>query len=299
MSNIQRWFSHLQHWQVVIISLGLSLLLGLLDYQTGYGYSFSIFYIFPVAITAWYSGYGPGFFVSAFSAIVWWGSNVLAGETFSDPLMPYWNTITRLSFFTIIAYLLNRLHQSYEYERRLSRTDYLTGVFNRRAFFALLKAEMERQRRHQRPFSLAYIDLDDFKAINDRFGHSEGDRLLHDIATTMAENLRSSDVIARLGGDEFGILLLESNAEQAEQVMRRLQDQLRAAVQVDRGPVTLSIGITTFNQVPDSVDELMKQADAMMYQAKSSGKDTLQQQVYRTSPQRLKSESDHANPGML
>jgi len=143
------------------ITLGCVMVLGLIDYATGHDYAFSIFYVFPVALAVWFINAKAGILLSLFSVVVWDVSNRLAGEEqFPNPFIAYWNTATRFGFFIIITTLLTRLRQALEHERVLSRTDYLSGVLNSRAFYALAAAEIERQQRHLHPFSLAYIDLD-------------------------------------------------------------------------------------------------------------------------------------------
>jgi diguanylate cyclase (GGDEF)-like protein len=102
------------------------------------------------------------------------------------------------------------LRSAMEREKEAARTDSLTGAMNSRAFGELATAELHRARRYERPFTIAYVDIDDFKAVNDRFGHSSGDTLLRLVAETMKHNSRAVDVIARVGGDEFVILFPET-----------------------------------------------------------------------------------------
>lgn len=265
---------------VLGISLGCVMVMGLIDYATGYEYSFAIFYVFPVAFAAWFINTKAGILISLFSAIVWDISNRLAGEHLSHPAIAYWNTATRFGFFIIIIALLTRLRQALEHERALSRTDYLSGALNSRAFYALVATEIERQRRHRHPFSLAYIDLDNFKSINDLYGHITGDELLKAVARMIAENLRTIDAVARLGGDEFAILLLETPADTAQLAMERMQALLLATMRQRQWPVTFSIGIVTCLVSPPSVDALVQLADDQMYLVKRNGKNNIRLSTY-------------------
>ncbi|WP_051036080.1 GGDEF domain-containing protein [Stanieria cyanosphaera] len=121
--------------------------------------------------------------------------------------LPYWNASVRLGFFLITASLLAALKQAYEEQQKLARTDFLTELINRNFFLELLQLESLRSLRYQRPFTLAYLDIDDFKLINDRYGHHHGDKLLKIITQTIKKEIRATDIFARLVGDEFALLL--------------------------------------------------------------------------------------------
>jgi diguanylate cyclase (GGDEF)-like protein len=122
---------------------------------------------------------------------------------------------------------------------------------------------------------VAYLDLDNFKEVNDRFGHSRGDSLLRLVAATIRTNLRKTDMVARLGGDEFALLLPETGYEPAAAVLRKIHQLLLGKMQRCGYPVTCSIGAVTFLRPAESVEELIKRADACMYAAKRGGKDRM------------------------
>jgi diguanylate cyclase (GGDEF)-like protein len=127
--------------------------------------------------------------------------------------------------------------------------------------------------------TLAYIDCDNFKAINDCFGHQTGDNLLCSVANTLQKSIRVTDIVARLGGDEFAILLPETGYEQAEVVIRKIQKILLDVMQKNRWPITFSFGVVTFHSPPNTVDEIIKRSDALMYSAKQSGKNMIKHEV--------------------
>jgi len=154
----------------------------------------------------------------------------------------------------------------------VARTDFLTGVPNWRAFAERATTELNRARRYGRPLTFAYVDLDDFKAVNDRYGHAAGDTLLSDVARTIGHVLRRTDVIARLGGDEFAVLLPETGPEPAWIVLRKLHNAVRIALAEAGWPVTASIGAVTCVVPPADVDELVRLADQLMYDVKRIGK---------------------------
>jgi diguanylate cyclase (GGDEF)-like protein len=116
-----------------------------------------------------------------------------------------------------------------------------------------------------------YADLDRFKQVNDVFGHSEGDRLLGEVATLIKEGLRNTDIVARLGGDEFGILMPDAGEEQARVTLERVADTL-AQVVGGRWPVGVTFGAVTFRQPPEDADRAVRMADELMYKGKSQGR---------------------------
>ena len=156
-------------------SFFLIILLGIIDYLTGFELSFSFFYLIPVSITAWGIGKKAGLSISVISAITWVGSNLFAGETYTNNFIAIWNTFIRLGFFSVVTILIHTLHLLLEEERSLARTDPLTGALNRRAFYDILAAKNLLALRNQRPSTLVYIDVDNFKEINDCKGHMTGD----------------------------------------------------------------------------------------------------------------------------
>ncbi len=166
-----------------------------------------------------------------------------------------------------------------QFENRLRRDanhDPLTGLANRTLFLDHLQMTIERAKRNpQELFGVMFLDLDEFKSINDSFGHSEGDNLLKQIASRLESVLRSSDLIARLGGDEFTILFIcIENSAAAAQIAERIQDALKAAFEIGNGEIfiTASIGIALSTAKYDKAEEILHAADVAMYRAKAQGK---------------------------
>jgi diguanylate cyclase (GGDEF)-like protein len=161
-----------------------------------------------------------------------------------------------------------------------SRKDSLTGLVNKGGFYQIVDAEIELCRRYKRTLSIAYIDCDNFKQVNDRFGHHVGDNLLRVISRTMQRKLRGSDLAGRLGGDEFAVMLPETNAEACRMVIEMLQQRLLHEMNENGWPVTFSIGIATFTRMPPSIDDMVRQADKLMYAVKNSSKGAIKQEVF-------------------
>jgi diguanylate cyclase (GGDEF)-like protein len=250
------------------------LLVGLIDRLTGLELSFSILYLLPIGLLAWFGDRRSAVFLSGLAALTWFAVDHLSGVRYVHPLLAYWNAVVRLGFFLAVSYLLP-FRTELGQERRLSRFDALTGVPNHRHFVELAERELYRSRRYQRPLSVAYIDVDDFKQVNDRHGHAAGDALLRALADQICRNVRASDVVGRLGGDEFAILLPETESEAAKAVLRKLQQRLRDPAGTAGMPVTLSIGAVSFRTLPPSTAQLIGWADRLMYQVKRGHKDDL------------------------
>ena len=265
----------------ILLSVGFIfvLLLGVIDYLTGREISFAIFYLIPICLVAWFTNRRNGIMISVASAVTWFLAETMSGPAYSHFYVPYWNVATRFSFFLIVNHMLSALKSTLERERELARTDSLTEVANGRAFYELSKMEINKARRYGRPVTTMYIDLDNFKMVNDTFGHSIGDALLRSVAGTIQKNIRVTDVVARLGGDEFVILLPETSGEAAQVVVNKLQQRLLSAMKENGWPVTFSIGAITFIDPPESVDEMIQKTDRLMYAAKKNGRNRIVHEV--------------------
>jgi diguanylate cyclase (GGDEF)-like protein len=259
--------------------LTILFLIGVVDYITGEEISLSVFYLLPVSLATWRAGRWIGILFCFFAAIVWFFIDLITGHVYSHFIIPYWNAFERLCFFLIVSYHLSKLKNSLMQEKQLARTDTLTGLLNRIAFNDAAQSEIDKARRFKHPFTVAYMDLDNFKIVNDKLGHSVGDALLQLVADNIKKNTRVVDIVARLGGDEFIILLPETGIESAQLVFRKLQERIMEAMQENRWPTTLSIGAITYINPPDTVDNMIKKADSLMYSAKNSGKNTIIQEL--------------------
>jgi diguanylate cyclase (GGDEF)-like protein len=260
---------------MLLTSFLLAMLLGVLDFWTGFEISFSFFYLIPVSLAAWTAGRRGGVLVSIESAAIWLIANRLSGQDFSNLLIPFWNAIMRMGIFIFVTFLLAELRRLLNTEKKLARTDFLTGVLNSRAFYDTANKEIQRAQRHLSPFTLVYIDLDCFKAINDQFGHSVGDKLLRVIADNLTRNTRNLDAVARIGGDEFALLLPQTSQKAAQSLLTRLQGLVLDEMQQNQWAVTLSISAITFVKPPESVDEILRSADQLMYDVKRNGKNAI------------------------
>jgi diguanylate cyclase (GGDEF)-like protein len=244
---------------------------GLLDFLTGWELSFSLFYLLPIVLVTWYAGRNPGLVFSVLCGLVWFVVDSLSGHVYSYPAFRAWNAIIRLSFFVVVTLLLPSL-KALGREKELARQDHLTGAANRRHFFEAVQMELDRSQRYKHAFTIAYIDIDDFKAVNDRFGHNVGDDLLRAVVQRVRRLLRKSDLLARLGGDEFIVLLPVTGRAVAELTVTKIQTALTDEMRSHNWPVTFSIGALTCTDAHLTSDELIKKADELMYSVKMKGK---------------------------
>jgi diguanylate cyclase (GGDEF)-like protein len=161
-------------------------------------------------------------------------------------------------------------------------TDHLTGAANRRRFDQQLELEIERAARYGHPFCLLLLDIDDFKKINDEFGHNAGDRVINDLAKILREHIRAPDLAARIGGDEFAVLLVETTAVKGLEVAERLRQTIKAcdflAGQSGTIKITASIGIVESQPDKRTTSEVLaRRADSALYAAKREGRDRVNQ----------------------
>ena len=166
-----------------------------------------------------------------------------------------------------------KLYQNYQQARRDSQTDPLTGVGTRRVLEKVLAAEYARAARYNRPFSIAIVDIDNFKQINDQTGHAAGDKALKNLAKIMTDTSRSADIVTRYGGDEFVLLMPETEMHNAARILERIRRQAKTISIPKFRNVTISCGLAQWNGSPDDTPlSILKRADAALYQAKNEGR---------------------------
>jgi diguanylate cyclase (GGDEF)-like protein len=212
------------------------------------------------------------------SALTWLVADLML-NSFSSIIIPYLNETFRLIVFLIVANIIFELKTALEKHKKLAMTDSLTGIANRRAFFNSANMELNKARRFGYILSILYMDVDNFKAVNDQYGHNIGDMFLRSVAETIKNNIRVIDICARLGGDEFGIILSETGAQSALAVANKLQGKLLKRMRDKDWPAGFSMGVAIFERTPDSVNEMITRADTLMYSAKKKGKNMIQHEI--------------------
>ena len=266
-------------WIVGLALVGVAII-GLLDYRIGLELSLSVFYLCPVGIASWYTGRKTGVLIALLATLSALVGDLLAGNLSAHPGILIWNGLLHLGFMLIVAYLLDRLHTNIKNEHKLARIDSVTGVSNRRAFRELLQYHLDYAAREGIPIGLAYIDLDDFKRVNDTHGHSEGDRMLQLFAQALQTSVRRTDIVARLGGDEFALLIPGANLSAAESLIAKVLRALQQAFKREVCMVTCSVGCVIFQTHMPSADDAIRSADLLMYNVKTQGKNAVAFEVF-------------------
>jgi diguanylate cyclase (GGDEF)-like protein len=275
---IKRLFRYLETISPGILIVGCyvySTVICYLDYLTG-DYSLSLLYILSSITSAWFVGIYSGIGVSCFN---WSAMAFVSWLQHGHSLLHYWNHSIELFIMLLLCFLIKELRHLYNKEQKQARYDELSGLYNRRCFFKLSEQEIARASRYHHPLTLVYIDIDNFKTINDTQGHQEGDRVISAVGRVLKEKLRATDIAARLGGDEFAVLFTESDFDDANGALNKVQNELLLEMQKYTWPVTFSIGaITTVNAIPN-LDILLAKADGLMYEIKNNGKAGLRHQT--------------------
>jgi diguanylate cyclase (GGDEF)-like protein len=278
MKALFKYLDKIPKTVIPVVGFLMVFLLGIIDNLTGYELSFSIFYFVPINFVAWFGKRTHAVIISVLSAAIWLWADLASGHTYSHLAIPVWNSIMRLGFFLMGTLSLSAIKKLLEREQAFARIDFLTGITNSRAFEEIAKIEIDRSVRFSRPFTIAYIDIDNFKQVNDTLGHSEGDNLLKVVAETIKNNTRSIDIVSRLGGDEFAILLPETNETNAKIAISMMQEHLLDVVS-NKWPITFSIGTVTCYK-SCNLDELIQEADNLMYSVKESGKNRIEYKIH-------------------
>lgn len=184
----------------------------------------------------------------------------------------------QLNITKTLIYLVDQVSSELEEKNKilknLSYTDSLTGIYNHRFFIEALENEVKRALRYDKKLSLAILDIDNFKEINDLYGHIVGDKVLIEVASKIKASCRETDIICRYGGDEIVVILIETGIEKAREICERINHSLGNMVLFDKNiKVTLSIGVAQF--YPKDPENILKKADDRLYKAKNKGKNNI------------------------
>lgn len=233
-----------------------------------------LFYLVPVLLATWFAG-------------LWWGAGMVTASMLLRIVAELDQTdasllvvVANQGAFAVVSGIMMvafwHLQQTQRELQDLAIHDPLTRVLNARAFSNRLTQELHRNRRYRRPLSLLYLDLDNFKELNDSRGHQTGDTVLRLVADAMRLAVRETDIVGRMGGDEFAVLMPETDGALADAVAQRLAEGVKTAFS-GSPTVSASIGIVSFDDTAATADEILRRADQAMYEAKRTGKDRVVQ----------------------
>jgi diguanylate cyclase (GGDEF)-like protein len=255
---------------VVIGTVAFTLLLYAADTRVSNDVRLGMLYLVPVLVATWYEGAVWGALCVAATVVLRMTLEVTQAGT------PLALAAVHQSSFVVVAGItmfgFRHMRRTQDELQRMATHDHLTATLNASAFSRRLAEELRRLRRYPRPGALIYLDLDNFKGLNDAHGHQVGDAVLRRAADALRRAVREVDIVGRLGGDEFAVLMPETDGAVATAAARRLSDGIRQSFD-GKPAVTASVGVVSFGASEASVDDLLRRADQAMYQAKRAGKD--------------------------
>ena len=269
-------FSFLESLSVGLVlsgSLAALLLIGVADVLAPGQVSLAVFNVIPLFVATMRIGRRAGLPLATIAALSWFSSEVVHREARGLSTLFGWDLASRLLFFWVIAELAHQLRNALELARHEGRTDPLTGLLNRRAFFELAEAALRRSRESSDPLAVAYVDIDDFKTVNDTLGHETGDTFLRALGHALRSSARSGDVVARLGGDEFAVLLPSTGLVEARAVGCKLETLIAETLASTEISAGASIGVSVASDGMPNVDALLHAADSAMFHAKRERKE--------------------------
>jgi diguanylate cyclase (GGDEF)-like protein len=246
---------------------------GAVDAATGIDVRVVSLYFLPLAMAGWRLGRRGAVLASLLAATVWMAAQYFGGPQQWSAWIWGANLVTQTAAFVTVGILVALLAERLEAEASLGRRDVLTGLPNRRALFEEAAIVLPLCRRHDNAVSLAFLDLDNFKQVNDRLGHERGDEVLRAFATVLASTPRASDVAARLGGDEFVLLMPHTRRDEALALVDRIRSRFAADARVAQTGVTVSVGLLTEDPASSTIEELLRHTDAALSDGKLGGKD--------------------------
>ena len=256
-------------------ALSMIALVGWIDYFSGAELRVYPLYYAPITLLAWNVGRRGVVIGAVVSAAAWLAGNYLAGRNYTIAGVWLANGLVQAASFGIVGFLISALNEALVRERALSRTDPLTSLLNIRAFHEESSRVLDLCRRRNHPITMAYLDLDNFKAVNDTQGHEAGDETLRRVADILRSATRPSDICGRIGGDEFAVLLPETDADDATVALERLRLLLAERLGAMPVAVTCSVGAVVFRKAPERTADMISAADRRMYAAKAMGKNRL------------------------
>lgn len=259
--------------RAVILALAATAIiaLGLVRMATDAEYAFASLSVIPVIAAAWWCGLYPSMLLAALAAVSWGIGDFASNRVYSSEWIPVINAATRAMTYIVVVLIVSWLKSLLARTEHMAAHNHLTGLLNRQAFGDFGNEEIERCRRYKHSLALVFIDLDNFKKLNDTQGHHVGDKALEATADALHHVLRASDILGRLGGDEFAVILPEIDYESATETGQKILSAIRQAMQ-EYPPVSASVGVAWYRTPRERFAEMLNAADALMYEVKQQRK---------------------------
>ena len=273
--RLVKYFSSKSIYFVICFSFVSLLIVSMLDYVTGYETTLILFYLVPVISASLLLNKNWAIAFSILGTLLVVIVELLSQNIYSSVFIAFWNGLAVFGVFLTVSGILIVLRNSLLKEQKLARLDMVTGISNSRHFYELASIEMSRARRYKRAFTVVYVDVDNFKKVNDDMGHDKGDDLLRLIAATIKKNIRVNDIVSRVGGDEFILLFPETDKGKAKSTIETVFKKLKIVMFNKKWKVTFSAGVITCLTAHCDIQKIIKAADAQMYYAKKHGKNKI------------------------
>jgi diguanylate cyclase (GGDEF)-like protein len=270
------WLRPWPRWGVLVACGALVGLTTVLDLATASEHHVYALYFLPVALAAWYGGRTLWIVIALLSTLLAVLTLPVLGMRDTTWQLTLSNLLTQAVAYGFIGALTERVRSKNVQDSWSLRHDALTSLLNKRGFRECLAERLKVVRRYGRTLTLAYVDLDNFKSVNDSRGHQVGDDVLGVVARVMRLCLRETDAAARVGGDEFAILLPETGLEGAQALLERVRATIEAEMRLFGCAVTASIGAVTFRTPPGTPADVLERADQQMYRVKREGKNRVE-----------------------
>ena len=282
MNIPEKTLMHIRKVAIGLVAASIIVLLGLFRISTEAEFALASAAIVPVVLVSWLNGFAWGGVFSMMAALMWVYADYILGREFSSHWIPFANGLTRLATYLFVAYLTASKRALLMKQIEMATHDALTGIPNRRSFVATGQVEIVRALRYQHAVAVIFIDLDNFKQLNDSRGHDAGDAALKSVASALRKSLRETDHFARLGGDEFAVLLPEISEGAASQAGHKISAAIENSVTAF-APASASIGVAWFEKPGPDFSEMLRAADTLMYEIKNEGKHGVRVQAFRAA----------------
>lgn len=276
---VPTFWSGWRRWVVLGICISFIYLLGEIRSATDAELTFASLALLPVLVIAWIGGRWPGLSMAVIAAAMWSVADIHSGRMFSSQWIPWANGLVRFLTYALVVILAAEVRFLLEREREHATQDELTGLLNRRAFLRAGISEVERARRYRSQLAVVFLDLDNFKRLNDARGHQVGDQALKTAGNALLGATRKNDHVSRLGGDEFAVVFPEIGFDAAVAAGNKIFDSVNMSLNA-YPPARVSVGVAWFQDVDQEFSTMLKAADELMYAVKAAGKNNILAKSY-------------------
>jgi len=269
----QRAYSVKSPHPVAITAVGLVSIAGLavLDSLSGPHVGFAVFYALAIMGVTFHAGWVAGAIMAILSSGAGLSARILYHSDDVSVAAALWNLGNELAVFAALVLVTHYGRSLLDRLASQSRVDSLTGALNTRGVLEAFERERARAVRTASPLSIAFIDLDDMKRVNDELGHAGGDEMLRTLSSSVLATIRETDIFGRVGGDEFALILPDTDEQRALTAIQRLRGVVNGRTGEEIPYISVSVGVVTFRRDPPEASDALRAADSLMYVAKRAG----------------------------